>query len=738
MSGHHRSTSFNALTKKEETLVLPQIGQNNSSNSHNRLPNYVSPPRIKKPKALKHKQSEEKSEPPKRKLRLKPPLPIEARIPLDLSELLSHNDHSRSTISNHFTPHHGRIESSSFKPNESKTSLAKSSHSLNVSPDHKNNSKTFLQRGTPSSQKILEALAKKDRPTENNFSYPSAHALVRAPRSPRRSIADSDSSHASNLLRANKENPMFFGRLPNPKPKYSSYDSNSDSSKRFADTPKWHFGKIEKPLSEYISITAGINNTEPSSSYKHHSKQKSFVIFIFLGRESNHRKLSMNSHSSKLSVPKSDENSGKGSSKPKSSVKSTLSPEPKKEEEENQNSTPKIQIITQTEETPEQLLEIPCSPIGKSLDHIPLTSLQIEQQEIIDQSLDANPLRASKEVSNTSQRSHHSKKSVSPVPSLRNSTAEESDHEFESKTPSNCSPSKNSLDGKSPMAKKKRINGEFTKLMSIISEDSTKSDPSGKDYKKSRTMTEPGTSEESPQSDKLSNPELPNSLSKVGPRRPIRALQHTPASPSNFSAFARTNSLNQGEINLIENLSPEDVPKDIKTGSPKLIFSADGATFFNVDENTQLARDAKTPGALRRARKKKLCDKTLAELKRDVSPVMVNYYDSYDTRIIQPRFMEYIGSMCTTELWSNQTKKDYFMRMRGFAQVTKSLMEIGGEGLYRPEKMREKKAFLNKLDIEREGLTKELKVVNEKTKREGDGEEEKALNLPPILQRGKV
>jgi hypothetical protein len=138
----------------------------------------------------------------------------------------------------------------------------------------------------------------------------------------------------------------------------------------------------------------------------------------------------------------------------------------------------------------------------------------------------------------------------------------------------------------------------------------------------------------------------------------------------------------------------------LQSENKKVFQDGDGVEFFSANPDNYFIRAIETPNALRKARHRKQLTKTKEEILHDVSPVVVGYYDEYDTRIVQPKFMGHIGSMCTSELWSGYNKKDYFLRMRENVQTKKSLVEIGGDGLYRPQKKDERKRGLNEMSVD--------------------------------------
>lgn len=68
--------------------------------------------------------------------------------------------------------------------------------------------------------------------------------------------------------------------------------------------------------------------------------------------------------------------------------------------------------------------------------------------------------------------------------------------------------------------------------------------------------------------------------------------------------------------------------------------------------------------------------------------VLVKYFDQFETKIIQPEFMQKIGSMCITELWSGNNKLTYLQQMRDGINVYRNRHREGEnyESLFRPDR----------------------------------------------------
>ena len=144
---------------------------------------------------------------------------------------------------------------------------------------------------------------------------------------------------------------------------------------------------------------------------------------------------------------------------------------------------------------------------------------------------------------------------------------------------------------------------------------------------------------------------------------------------------------------MLSNISPA------QSKSP--VFQGNGVQFFGIDEESSLAKECQTPIALKKARAKN----KYVSIRHDYTPVVVNYYDALDTRVVQPRFMEEIGSMCTTEVWSGQQKKEYFYRMRNHVRV-KNVHDEGG-GLYKAKKNQtELEQHTQNMEVEKDHLRK--------------------------------
>mmetsp|Transcript_41131 Transcript_41131/g.36457 ORF Transcript_41131/g.36457 Transcript_41131/m.36457 type:complete len:124 (-) Transcript_41131:866-1237(-) len=94
---------------------------------------------------------------------------------------------------------------------------------------------------------------------------------------------------------------------------------------------------------------------------------------------------------------------------------------------------------------------------------------------------------------------------------------------------------------------------------------------------------------------------------------------------SNF----RSNSVTNEEI---EKIFDEDKKK--KRELDNKIFNGDKTNFFSLNEDNKLVRDSKTPPALKNARLKRFKGDLMPEFRRDVSPMIVNFFDEYDTRVI--------------------------------------------------------------------------------------------------------
>jgi len=191
----------------------------------------------------------------------------------------------------------------------------------------------------------------------------------------------------------------------------------------------------------------------------------------------------------------------------------------------------------------------------------------------------------------------------------------------------------------------------------------------------------------------------PRNRSLRGSRTPSREGD----SPSKLAPIKLQKSLfyiNQAQEEKVGQTGPE-LPEPIQESEDdpehRKVFNEDSHNFFEFNLDSKLLRDMKTPDDLRKARMRKVnVNSSIAEIKRDNSTKVYSFAGP-DNLIIQPRYMEYIGSMCMTELWSQQQKKEFYHRVRDDIKFQKSLLtDKDVVSVFRPSKLSEQKLVYHK------------------------------------------
>ena len=146
------------------------------------------------------------------------------------------------------------------------------------------------------------------------------------------------------------------------------------------------------------------------------------------------------------------------------------------------------------------------------------------------------------------------------------------------------------------------------------------------------------------------------------------------------------------------------------------IFSIDKTGFFDLNQNNPIVKLSQTP--VGRKKKPKITKKTLLDevkgnTQRYSEAELVRYFDEFGTKIIQPRFMENIGSMCITELWPNSNKLEYLKWMRGGINIHRQRHKEGEnlESLFQPARQQKNQLVKEHVDSNRRGLDETYDTV---------------------------
>ena len=121
------------------------------------------------------------------------------------------------------------------------------------------------------------------------------------------------------------------------------------------------------------------------------------------------------------------------------------------------------------------------------------------------------------------------------------------------------------------------------------------------------------------------------------------------------------------------------------------IFTEGGDGFFQLNMDNRFIRQYSSTGHITTKANESLrrpLDPTQVRLPtripNDSTTVMVRFFDQYDPVVIQPKFMETVGSMCITELWGKKTKTDFYTGMR--QTINTRVCLDSHHGMYKPQK----------------------------------------------------
>ena len=187
------------------------------------------------------------------------------------------------------------------------------------------------------------------------------------------------------------------------------------------------------------------------------------------------------------------------------------------------------------------------------------------------------------------------------------------------------------------------------------------------------------------------------STDQIDTMKPLGRSVHT----SSFKkiSFPRLAPLKTGSteasassLEIINPSPPKPMNEQTPTAhSSKSIFFSqeDPSELFALNKDNPIVQLSQTPVI---ERKKKIPN-TIGMLKDGTykysNAVLVKYFDQYETKIIQPEFMQRIGTMCVTELWSKNNKIEYVKQMRGDGlQIYRNRHKEGEnyESLFQPDK----------------------------------------------------